>query len=166
MKSIIAVTAADMSVDIYGIYRDNSTRISNANIAQLTHASSPYPTSLQRVDETVTPYYRSFYSYYGEHHYYEIEGTFILRASNLSGSSMSIFITEPSMQQWGTRRLLIKKNSTAVTGWTEMTMETSCSSQCRWYLPNNYLTTLTFEVGQQYVWKYTTEFYDNSDGAR
>lgn len=71
------------------------------------------------------------------------------------------------MQNWGVRRLIIKKNSTAVTGWTEMTIESnSCVNECRWFLPNNYINTLTFEVGAEYIWRYTTEFYNASDSSR
>jgi len=44
------MTNADITVDVYGIYRDNTTRISNAVVAQVTHASSSYPTSLQRFE--------------------------------------------------------------------------------------------------------------------
>lgn len=50
VKSLLSMTNADITVDIYGIYRDNSTRISNAVVAQVTHASSSYPTSLQRFE--------------------------------------------------------------------------------------------------------------------
>lgn len=49
MKSIVAVTNSDISVDIYGIFRDNSTRISNAVVQQVTHSASPNPTNLQRI---------------------------------------------------------------------------------------------------------------------
>jgi hypothetical protein len=49
IKSLVAVTSSDVSVDIYGVYRDNTTRISNAVVQQVTHVSSPNPTTISRV---------------------------------------------------------------------------------------------------------------------
>lgn len=49
VRSLVAVTNSDISVDIYGIFRDNSTRISNAVVQQASHTSSPNPTNLQRI---------------------------------------------------------------------------------------------------------------------
>lgn len=62
--------------------------------------------------------------------------------------------------------MLIKKNSSAVTGWTEMQLSAACTTECRWYLPDNYINTLSIEAGQQYIWRYSTEVYNDSDSSR
>lgn len=46
MKSSVAVVNSDIAVDIYGIYRDNSTRISRAVVYQANHPTGSYPTNL------------------------------------------------------------------------------------------------------------------------
>ncbi len=50
IKSLVAVTNSDISVDIYGKFRDNSTRISNAVVQQVSHTASSNPTNLARID--------------------------------------------------------------------------------------------------------------------
>jgi hypothetical protein len=62
--------------------------------------------------------------------------------------------------------MLIKKNSSAVTGWTEMVLDGACTNECRWWLPSNFINTLTFEIGQEYIWRYTTQYYGKSDTTR
>ena len=49
IKSLVSVTNSDINVDIYGIYRDNTTRVSNAVAWSASHTTSPYPTNMQRV---------------------------------------------------------------------------------------------------------------------
>lgn len=49
VQSLISFTNSSISADIYGVYRDNTTRISNSVVGQVSHASSSYPTSLQRL---------------------------------------------------------------------------------------------------------------------
>lgn len=46
VKSLVAVTNSAISIDIYGIYRDNTTRVSNAVVHQASHTASPNPTNL------------------------------------------------------------------------------------------------------------------------
>lgn len=75
---------------------------------------------------------------------------------------MTIYMTDP-FSQWGTRRLLVKQNVSSVVGWTEL-IPGSCSgsTQCSFSLPTNYINTLTLVVGQQYVWRYTTEDFTSN----
>lgn len=91
VKSLVAVTASDISVNIYGVYRDNSTSISSAVIQSLTHTTGTYPTNVLRVQQMVTNYYRSIN---GLSRYYEIEGTFKLRSTDLL-NGMTIYMTDP-----------------------------------------------------------------------
>ena len=62
--------------------------------------------------------------------------------------------------------MLVKKNSSSVTGWTEMVLDAVCANECRWWLPNNYINTLTFEVGQEYIWRYSTQYYNKESTTR
>ena len=153
LKSLVAVTSSAVSIDIFGIYRDNSTRIALSNISTITHPNGSYSTTLYRIPEMTRNYYTSFN---GQYYYYEFEGSLTLRAQNLLNSGMSIFITDPYVM-YGDRRLTIKKNTSTVTGWTELT-DGGCtgSTRCRYYLPNNVNNTLTLELGAQYIWRYTS----------
>ena len=49
VKSLVAVTSSDITVNVYGIYRDNTTSISSAIVQSLTHTSGSYPTNIQRI---------------------------------------------------------------------------------------------------------------------
>lgn len=50
LKSLLGVTSSNIAIDIYGIYRDNSTRISNANIRTITYSTNSYPSTLYRIN--------------------------------------------------------------------------------------------------------------------
>ncbi len=78
-----------------------------------------------------------------------------MRVNNLADTTQGIYITYPypNFNNVGTRRLLIKKNTTSVTGWTEMS-ESNCGTnangiRCQYNLPSNYATgnDLTLTVG-------------------
>lgn len=49
VKSLVAVTSSDITVNVFGVYRDNTTSISSAVVQSLTHTSGSYPTNIQRV---------------------------------------------------------------------------------------------------------------------
>jgi hypothetical protein len=49
VKSLGTVTASAISIDIFGIYRDNSTRIALSNISTITHINGSYSSTLYRI---------------------------------------------------------------------------------------------------------------------
>jgi hypothetical protein len=49
LRSLVSITASSLSVDMYGVYRDNSTRLANSNIRDLVHTASTFPTNIGRV---------------------------------------------------------------------------------------------------------------------
>jgi len=49
LKSLASIAASGVWVDMFGIYRDNSTRLANATIRDLSHGAGTYPTSVGRV---------------------------------------------------------------------------------------------------------------------
>jgi hypothetical protein len=60
--------------------------------------------------------------------------------------------------------MLIKQNSTTVTGWTEIYGTYSATNEYRYYIPPNYLITQTVAISTQYLFKYQiiwTGNYDN-----
>lgn len=64
-------------------------------------------------------------------------------------------------------RFLIRKNDSNTVEWIEPSAQTTTSgSKYRFYLPTNYLTNHTMEIGTQYLWKYTTTYAQwSSSGA-
>lgn len=114
LKSTAAVTSSPILVDIFGIYQDNTTRIALSNVGTVTHTSGTVPTSLFRFEQTVIPYFSTIHS----NNYYMLEGTFNLRLTSLVNGDY-IYISETGWSaSGGDRRLVIKQNSTSVTGWT------------------------------------------------
>lgn len=62
LKSLVSVSASGLWVDMFGIYRDNSTRLANATIRDLTHTTTTYPTNIGRVEQMIQSYYTSINS--------------------------------------------------------------------------------------------------------
>lgn len=75
LKSRAVATSSPISVDLFGIYQDNTTRISLANVGTITHTSGTAPTTLYRYAQTVNPYFSSIRST----RYRTFEGIFNLR---------------------------------------------------------------------------------------
>jgi hypothetical protein len=116
LKSTATATSSPIQVDIFGIYQDNTTRISLANVGTVSHAAGTSSNSLYRFEQTVRPYFSTIHP--NNNNVYTLEGTFNLRQAALS-SGHYIYIIEPGWNDnSGTRRLLIKQNSSLVTGWT------------------------------------------------
>ena len=113
LTSLAAASNSAIQADIFGIYLDNTTRISLANIGTIIITASNVPNYLLKFQSMVIPYWGSFHS----NNYYLIEGTFNLRSTTINNGDY-LFISEPGWTVYGTRRLLIKQNSSAVTGWT------------------------------------------------
>jgi hypothetical protein len=157
LQSIAAVTSSPIQADIYGIYQDNTTRISLANIGTVTHTSGTVPSALYRFEETVIPYFSTIHS----NNYYMLEGTFNLRLTTLLNGDY-IYIGEPGWSSsGGDRRLLIKQNTSSVTGWTELFGYTvTTNSNYRFTLPTNYLMTQSATINIQYIFRYYVYFTD------
>lgn len=79
LQSLAAVTASPIQVDIFGIYEDNTTRISLANVGTVTHTAGTDPTSIYCFEQTVVPYFATIHG----NNYYMLEGTFNLRLTTL-----------------------------------------------------------------------------------
>jgi hypothetical protein len=102
-----------ISADIFGIYNNNITRISLAQISTITITASTTPVYLFRYETVTVPLFASITA----SNYQLIEGTFNLRLTALINGDF-IYITEPSWTVYGTRRMVIKPNISTVTGWT------------------------------------------------
>ena len=146
------VTNSNIQVDIFGIYEDNTTRISLANVGTLTTTASTVPSVLYRYEEVVDPYFASVYT----SNYYEIEGTFNLRLTTMTAPYW-LYFDEPSWTVYGNRRLLIRENSTSVEGWTELWGEAT-GGWMRYKFPSNYHYTLSATTNKQFLFRYTTQY--------
>lgn len=62
LKSNAAVASSPINVDLFGIYQDNSTRISLANVGSITHTAGNAPQALYRYAQVVNPYFTSLHS--------------------------------------------------------------------------------------------------------
>lgn len=87
-----------------------------------------------------------------------IEGSFNLRIANLYNGDY-LYFYDPSWSTYGDRRMLIKQNSTAVTGWTELSGY-AYSNYYRFKMPTNYVNTLTLTTNTQFIFRYTCYFSD------
>jgi hypothetical protein len=67
-----------------------------------------------------------------------------------------IFFTDPGWTVYGTRRLVIKQNSTSVTGWTELALISFTSNTYKFQIPNNYLVNQQATAGVEYIFRYTS----------
>jgi hypothetical protein len=66
-----------------------------------------------------------------------------------------IYISEPGWSvSGGNRRMLIKQNSTTVTGWTELFGYYVSTNYYRFALPTNYLMTQSATVSIDYLFRY------------
>lgn len=93
--------------------------------------------------------------------YYDLEGSFNLRDTTLQNGNY-IFITEPGWTASGNRRLIIKQNNSAVTGWTELDGYSMGSNIYRYQLPDNYLKSQAATKDIQYIFRYTTYYSGSS----
>ena len=75
LKSTASVTSSSISSDIFGMYQDNTTRVSLAQVGTITTGSSMTPNSYDKIEQTTDPYFATLHT----DMYYEIEGTFNLR---------------------------------------------------------------------------------------
>lgn len=118
LKSTATATSSAIQVDIFGIYLDNTTRISLANVGTVSHAAGTCSNSLYRFEQTIQPYFSTIQP--NLNNVYTLEGTFNLRPTAITNGQY-IYISEPGWNvNGGTRRLLIKQNTSSVTGWTEL----------------------------------------------
>lgn len=88
ITSITTATAAPIHVDVFGIYLDNSTRISLAQVGTITHPTGTFSPTIYRYASTVIPYFASIHS----NRYYMVEGVFNLRLTTLMNGDF-IYIT-------------------------------------------------------------------------
>lgn len=119
LTALASSASSAIQADVFGIYLDNTTRISLANINTITVAASNAPSYLLKFQSMVIPFYASLHT----RNFYILEGTFNLRSSTLNNPDY-LYITEPGgggyngWAAYGNRRLSIKQNSSSVTGWT------------------------------------------------
>jgi hypothetical protein len=113
LKALTTVASSPISIDIFGMYEDNSTRVSLAQIGTISIASSTVLSSLKKVESMTVPYWATLHS----NNYYLIEGVFNLRDTKMFNSDY-FYVSEPGWTLSGNRRLLIKQNSSSVTEWT------------------------------------------------
>jgi len=152
LTSLTAAASSAIQADIFGIYLDNTTRISLANINTITITASSVPNSLLKFQSMVTPYFATLLTNYK---YYLIEGTFNLRVTTLNNPDY-LYITEPGWTVYGNRRLLIKQNSSSVTGWTELAGYSNTANYYRFQIPTNFLIQQQINPSTQYLFRYTT----------
>ncbi len=98
----------------------------------------------------VIPYYSSIHT----NKYYEIEGRINLRTSNIFNGD-SFYITDPFSSS-STRRFVIKKNTSTVEGWTELTGTYQSSGLYQFLMPTNYKKDLSITMNEEFVWRYTS----------
>jgi hypothetical protein len=115
LKSTAQATSSAVSADVFGIYADNSTRVSLAQVGTITTAASMAPSYLRKLEIVTTPYWATIRS--SNNNYYMLEGSFNLRDTTLLNGDW-IYITEPGWTLSGKRRMLIRQNSSTITGWT------------------------------------------------
>jgi hypothetical protein len=82
LKSTATATASSIQADIFGIYQDNTTRISLASVGTITHASGTSSNALYRFEQVVQPYFSTIHP--NLNNVYTLEGTFNLRQTALS----------------------------------------------------------------------------------
>lgn len=78
-----------------------------------------------------------------------------LRLQTLSNGDY-LYITDPGWTIYGNRRLIIKQNSTTVTGWTELALISSSGNTYKFQIPNNYLVNQQITAGVDYIFRYTS----------
>lgn len=87
-----------------------------------------------------------------------IEGTFNLRVTTLTSGDY-IYISEPGWaDSSGTRRFLIKQNTTSVTGWTELLGYYQSVNYYRFTIPPTYNMSQSATISIQYLFRYTVYF--------
>lgn len=85
LKSKAAASSSPIKVDLFGIYQDNTTRISLSNVGTITHTAGTAPQTLYRYAQTVNPYFLSLHST----RYRTFEGVFNLKTQAISNSGNS-----------------------------------------------------------------------------
>ena len=162
IKSLAALTAEDVAVDIYGIYDDSTSSISKkSNTVSITHVADSAPSVLERIEQLYFPYYSTIHF----DRFYELEGSLTLRNNDMFNGD-SIRIQDP-FGSYGNYRFLIKKNASDTVEWIEPSINTiSTNSQYEFIMPTNYLVDHTLQIGTQYIWKYTTTEAPYSNSAK
>ncbi|CAM6005529.1 unnamed protein product [Sphagnum balticum] len=157
LKSIAGVTNSAVQVDIYGLYNNNSTRIALVNAGTVTFTTGTMPSQLFRYEEMIIPYFSSDHS----NNYYILEGTFNLRTSSILNGDY-LYFTEPAgFNIYGNRRMIIRQNSSTVTGWTEMEgYNTGTNTIYRYQIPSNVDMTLTFTTNTVFIFRLSSVFTD------
>lgn len=90
-----------------------------------------------------------------------IEGSFNLRDTNLLDGDF-LYMNEPGWTVSGNRRLLIRQNSSTITGWTELWGHYVSTNRYGFKLPNNYLIQQQASTDTQYIFRYTTYYSSSS----
>ena len=88
LTALTTGTNTPIQFDIFGIFLDNTTRISLANIGTINITASNVPSYLLKFQSMVIPYWATQHT----KNYYMIEGTFNLRTSTLNNGDY-IFIS-------------------------------------------------------------------------
>ncbi len=159
LTALSSSASSAIDADIFGIYLDNTTRIALANINTITITASSVPPSLLKFQSTVTPYFAKLYN----NNYYLVEGTFSLRSSTLNNPDY-LYITEPGWTIYGDRRLLIKQNTSSVTGWTQLAGVYQSANYYRYQIPSNFLMSQQVNSTAQYLFRYTSYNSDSGSG--
>lgn len=92
--------------------------------------------------------------------YYEVEATFNLRSFSLTPGSYLYFHTTGWDQNAGIGRVIIKQNSSLITGWTELITRLHNSNTWRCTVPANVNITQTVAINNQYLLRYNIYFTD------
>lgn len=95
--------------------------------------------------------------------YYEIEGTVNFRSYPITPGNHFYFDTNGLSQNSGIGRLIIKQNSSLITGWTELISYYQSGNTWRFTVPSNVNITQTIATNAQYIIRYNVYF--TNDGS-
>jgi hypothetical protein len=87
-------------------------------------------------------------------YYYEFEGIFNLRSFALTPGSYFYINMAGWSQNSGIGRVIIKQNSSLITGWTELITRNHDSVTWRCTVPSNVNITQTISINTQYILRY------------
>lgn len=103
LKALTAVTSSAIACDVFGVYEDNLTRVSLADVGTVSTVSSTAPSYLRKLETVTIPIFSTVHY----NSYYMIEGTFNLRAQTLINGDY-LYIYEPGWTAYGNRRFQIR----------------------------------------------------------
>lgn len=132
MKNIAAGSSISFTVNVYGVSGLYTSFVSSAAMGTNTFTSTSMSSSVYTFQRYYTTYQSSLYTSY----YYEVEGTFTLRSTSLTGSTHSINIVNPWSTSAGSTRLIYRLNNSATNSWIETSVGTTVGSETPYYLPN------------------------------